>query len=102
MRRHHDEWSDTDTAALLFLSLTMIVYLYLCVVGVIRGKYGVSAHEKMCNMVYVRSVSGKFINLYSDSTLITPIANPFAVLGDKYEIHTAGVGDLKIEEFPCR
>lgn len=70
--------------------------------GVVDYKRSVHAETKPCHYIFVRTASDAYLSLYSDASLIMPIPNPFVVTSDKWEIHTSGVRDLKIEERPCR
>jgi hypothetical protein len=104
IRRLHRKRSHDDSPLLLGI----LVGFAALIGGIVSlGEYGerhmVHAQaEPGCRAVYVRSMSGKFVNLYADSDLTVAIPNPFYAHGNDYEIHTGGVRDLKIHEEVCR
>jgi hypothetical protein len=65
--------------------------------------YPVSASESdPCRMVYVKTTSSAFVDLYEDDTMSIAEANPFIVRGNQWEIHTTNQRNLVITEVPCR
>lgn len=94
-------------ASVVTMAVVFAVAMALIIYAGTRGESGChisTAHAQTnpCRMIYVKSSSGMFVNLYWDASKVQPITNPFITRSDSYEIHTAGVGDLKIEEKPCQ
>lgn len=55
-----------------------------------------------CRMVYVKTTSSAFVDLYADDMMAIPKANPFIVRGNQWEIHTTSQRNLLITEVPCQ
>jgi len=80
---------------------TIVVIIILMVLFGISSQSVTHAQNRECREVYVRSEDGKFVGLYTDKTLTVPTANPFVAIDGKWELHTARIYNVKIEEVPC-
>jgi hypothetical protein len=86
----------------IVITIAAVAIVLVYYVGWKYNPAHVYAETKSCRIVYVKSGSGRYVNVYTDSRLTTLMANPFIVNGDKWEIHTIGIKDLAIQEVPCQ
>jgi hypothetical protein len=105
-RRIHKGNGGSDAPYLAFVLIPGLIIIGVAISFTVESPvHKVLAQEKDdCQYIYVKSAGDKFVELYSDSSLTDPIPNPFIVWNGhgKWELHTAGVSNLKIEERPCR
>lgn len=97
-RRVSDSYGWAEIGAIILIAVCVAAFVAALNA---RKLEPVAAQESACHQIYVKSMAGRFIPLYSDVDKIVPVENPFIARGNTYEIHS-GVKDFSVTDVPCK